>query len=68
MVVYVMTEAEQQLAKIIWDDIYVKVQHWRYEEENGWRDSRETNHKIIKGSIGTLNFQCADAPFGMLRK
>lgn len=33
---------------VIGDDIYVKVQHWRYEEDNGWRDSliEETYLKI----------------------
>lgn len=33
---------------VIGEDIYVKVQHWRYEEEKGWRDSlvEETYLKI----------------------
>lgn len=37
---------------IIGENMYVKVQHWRYEEENGWRDSlvEETYLKISVNS------------------
>lgn len=33
---------------VIGENMYIKVQHWRYEEENGWRDSlvEETYLKI----------------------